>query len=300
MQPADRTLTTSMGELGLLDYGGSGPSVLFVHDAMGNAASWLSVVERLAGSVRAVALDMDGHGQSRMAPLRQRDVHVVLQDVCRLLELNRPLVVGEGVGGWDVALAAIHRYLKPRGVLVLEAGYAGTREQTGRYLAQFDSEEFVRLMTQRFRLGWTGDDTARRELIQTLVDEAGRDWLRSEIAPALVRAVGERSMLKTNAGWLRQPTPETLANAMETPHNRDTFPNGELYDELDVPCWFVMSTQGYYFDNRETFDAFVAARPGRRLITVDTAQSIAESRPDQVASAITELLAATAATAATA
>ncbi len=294
MHPADRTLTTSMGELGLLDYGGSGPGVLFVHDAMGNAASWTSVVERLPGSVRAVALDMDGHGQSRMQPLRQRDVHVVLRDVCRMLELDRPLVVGEGVGGWDVALAAIHRYVKPRGVLVLEAGYAGTREQTGRYLAQFDSEEFVRLMTQRFRLGWTGGDRERHELVETLVDEAGRDWLRSEVDPALVRAVAERSMLRTDAGWLRQPTPKTLANAMETPHSREAFPNGELYDELDVPCWFVMSTEGYYFDNRETFDVFVAARPGRRLITVDTAQSIAESRPDQVATAIAELLAVTA------
>jgi pimeloyl-ACP methyl ester carboxylesterase len=78
---------------------GAGVPVVFVHGLTFNRRTWAPLLDRLAGRVRCVAVDLPGHGGSA-GPLRSpedalRRVHALVAD----LGIERPVVVGHSFGG---------------------------------------------------------------------------------------------------------------------------------------------------------------------------------------------------------
>jgi pimeloyl-ACP methyl ester carboxylesterase len=62
--PESLTVTTPAGVFRILDFGGDGAPVLFLHGLTGVAEVWGPTVEALGGRVRALAMDQRGHGHS--------------------------------------------------------------------------------------------------------------------------------------------------------------------------------------------------------------------------------------------
>lgn len=60
------TIRVSDGTLAALDYGGHGTPVLLVHGSGQNASAWGDVAPKLVAHCHVVAIDLRGHGQTRV------------------------------------------------------------------------------------------------------------------------------------------------------------------------------------------------------------------------------------------
>src|SRR4051812_24716205 len=61
-----RTTDTPYGEIAYVERG-SGPTALFVHGVLLNSYLWRDALERLAPERRCIALDIMGHGATRVS-----------------------------------------------------------------------------------------------------------------------------------------------------------------------------------------------------------------------------------------
>jgi pimeloyl-ACP methyl ester carboxylesterase len=105
--PQGRFVTIDGQRLHIVDVG-DGPVLFLIHGLTGNIRHFShSLIERLGGQFRVIAVDRPGSGYSRRAPgasARVRAQAATLAKLIRALELGRPLVVGHSLGG-GVALA---------------------------------------------------------------------------------------------------------------------------------------------------------------------------------------------------
>ena len=93
---------------------GDGPPLLFLHGA-GGVPAWVGALPLLAEHFRVIAPLLPGFGQSTGLEFLEDQLDLVLHqfDVLEALELQRPYVVGESMGGW---IAAEMAALRPRDV----------------------------------------------------------------------------------------------------------------------------------------------------------------------------------------
>ncbi len=112
-EPTRRLVSADGLGLRVWDYGGHGPSVLFLHGYLDTGRSFAWVINALDGHVRALAMEWRGHGESDDAP-PGGSYHALdhLKDLSHALaDLEREgfvpdLVVGHSMGGAIAALFA--------------------------------------------------------------------------------------------------------------------------------------------------------------------------------------------------
>ena len=105
-----RAVTIESRRVHIVDIGSATAApILLVHGLGGRWQNWLENIPRLAQEHRVVALDLPGFGRSQMpvAPISIDGYARTLDRVCDLLELERPLVVGNSLGGSVVAELAL-------------------------------------------------------------------------------------------------------------------------------------------------------------------------------------------------
>jgi pimeloyl-ACP methyl ester carboxylesterase len=127
------------------DWGGGGQPVLLLHGLASNARIWDGVASRLAGAgLRAVALDLRGHGESDQ-PGSGYDFATQVRDLdaaLAALGLERPVLVGHS---WGANVALQHAADRPGtaaglalvdgGLLAVAAWAGATREEAHRRMA---------------------------------------------------------------------------------------------------------------------------------------------------------------------
>lgn len=88
-----------------------GAPVLLLNGFSAPAAIWLSLVPALADGYRLIIPDMPGQGLSAKPNFHGRDLrsHLVgyLHELLDTIDINRPHVVGNSLGGWQAFLLAI-------------------------------------------------------------------------------------------------------------------------------------------------------------------------------------------------
>lgn len=109
----------------VIDTGGDGPPLLFIHGLGALWQCWLLNMPPFMETHRVVALDLPGFGESEMptGEISVRGYARVVDDVCGRLGLESPAVVGNSMGGFigaELALAFPTRV--ERLVLVSAAG----------------------------------------------------------------------------------------------------------------------------------------------------------------------------------
>ncbi len=119
----------------MIDFGGSGPTILLLHGLMGRARTWSPVAPWLTRYGRVVGLDARGHGASphRGGGWRTEDF------VADAAELEPAVVIGHSMGGLHAWCLAAARPDLVRGVVVEDMA----PDQRGRTIdpwrAYFDS-----------------------------------------------------------------------------------------------------------------------------------------------------------------
>ena len=108
---ARRTVTTPFGEIAYVERG-EGPAALFVHGVILNGYLWHDVIEALAPHRRCIALDLMGHGHTRVADdqdlsfAAQADMLAAFVDALGLDQVD--LIGNDSGGGIAQIFAAKH------------------------------------------------------------------------------------------------------------------------------------------------------------------------------------------------
>jgi pimeloyl-ACP methyl ester carboxylesterase len=113
---------------------GSGVSLLFLHGLTFDRTSWRPIINRLAGEVRTIAIDLPGHGQTGGSASSVREVAARVHNLACELGAERPLIVGHSISG---AIASI---------------YAGTFPTLG--VVNVDQPADIRAFSQLVRKLW--------------------------------------------------------------------------------------------------------------------------------------------------
>lgn len=160
---------------------GEGPTILFLHGWLNDAAVWAGVMDNLAVDHRCLALDLRGHGRSEAAPAGEYDRDRVLGDIrVALHNVDNAIVVGHSLGGYLALALAIESPELVSGLGLVAAG-PGFRNPESR---EKWNESVKSMAADR-------DIPPGQEQISMHVDSMVMDRLGEIETPAVV-VVGER------------------------------------------------------------------------------------------------------------
>ncbi len=295
MEPRTDVVKTSLGDVPLLDFGGTGTPVLLVHDVLDNAAVWSHAAQFMADHAHPIAIDIPGHGQNRIPDVNQPQMDALLGEIVTALGMDRALMVGEGVAAWSLTSALVNQTIDARALLLLETPVIGDRASTHHYVDQYADDAFIEAMSERFALGWTGPIEGRDALVDQFMDEARSTWGLSQQVTDVRRLVMLRSFIVGPDGlFVRQPTPDALMRAITLDGvDRDPFPSNEAYSDIDIPITFLMASMGAYDDNPASLDAIVETDLRRKIRVLPSYYNLSATHPEAVAAAAAELIAVT-------
>jgi pimeloyl-ACP methyl ester carboxylesterase len=95
------TVSTPAGEIAYVDVG-QGPATVFVHGLFMSGYLWRNVIGQLRSERRCIAIDLPGHGRTRVPedrPLALPDQAEALEQLCDALGLETFDLVGNDTGG---------------------------------------------------------------------------------------------------------------------------------------------------------------------------------------------------------
>ena len=145
--PSSRAVQGDGVNINVLDWGGNGPDILFLHGGGQNARTWDLVCVQLRSRLHCYAMDLRNHGASGDSSdwldpaVHARDIGAAIRN----LGLSNPILVGMSLGGLStIAYAASGGHLRAAVIVdVTPTITRDRRENTYRFIAQdrFDSFE---------------------------------------------------------------------------------------------------------------------------------------------------------------
>jgi pimeloyl-ACP methyl ester carboxylesterase len=120
-----RRVTVGGAELNVVDTGGDGPPLLWIHGINGMWQNWLLNIPAFMGAYRCIAPDLPGFGGSDMprGEITIRGYAEILDALCDGLGIESPTVIAHSMGGFIGAELAISQPTRvQRLVLVSAAG----------------------------------------------------------------------------------------------------------------------------------------------------------------------------------
>lgn len=282
------SVTTSTGDVAVVDFGGSGPDVLLVHDLTENAAVWAPVARLLVPDCHVVAVDLPAHGRTSATATDLAQMHDVLAQALPVLGLQDPILVGQGAGG---GYATIEHCLglPARGLVLLEGAFPVDLDDLRRYIEEIFSAEVCELIEQRYGFGLRAADAAERDAAtESLVATSLTDWNFEGVVEDDLRAMIARSWARDEGGWVRRPTTRDYVALMRIDLGFDPRLDSYL-DRLDLPMVLLQASGGVYNEFPQAFEDFVAARPDRRLDVLDATWTLSFGHPERVAEEIRSL-----------
>ncbi|MGO4460750.1 alpha/beta hydrolase [Streptomyces sp. M-16] len=213
------------------DWGGSGSPVLLLHGLAGHAGEWEAAAAHLSARHRVIALDQRGHGASERRPADvSREAHVAdVLAVTAQLGLDRPVLVGQSLGGHTAMLTAAAHPRPVRALVLVDAGAAAAAPDTpatideglGSWPLPFPSPDAAREFLgsdawaaglERRHDGWY-PRFDRDVMVATITPVTTRPWWpewQRVACPALV-VLGERGIVPPaeSAEMLRLAGPDT-------------------------------------------------------------------------------------------
>ncbi|MFE9802895.1 alpha/beta fold hydrolase [Streptomyces goshikiensis] len=124
----DRIVVREGIRISCRDWGGSGPPIVLLHGLAGHAGEWDTLARSLSRRYRVVAVDQRGHGASERRPGDVSRAAYVADAVAVIgqLDLRRPVLVGQSLGGHTAMLAAAAHPDLLRALVLIEAGPGGS------------------------------------------------------------------------------------------------------------------------------------------------------------------------------
>ena len=173
--------------VGVIDSGGDGPPLLFIHGLGGIWQNWLLNLPAFMDTHRCVAVDLPGFGLSEMPdecsiPGFARTV----DNVCRQLGIDEPVVIGNSMGGFVGAELAV-RYPTRVSKLVLVAAAGLSTEYLAREPLLAGARAFMVLTA---RAGLRGNGVVKRPRLRRIALQAVVRYPEKLSVPLATELVG--------------------------------------------------------------------------------------------------------------
>ena len=143
--------TTYWGKIAYVNSGESGAPILFLHGTGCDVSDWTAVLEKIPGTLRCIALDFRGHGQSSVPtePFTFANlVEDVLFFIIDAMEIQEVLLVGHSLGGM-VAMEVARQSSCVAGLVLLEGwtslSAASGAFDAGRFYGALSETEVARI-----------------------------------------------------------------------------------------------------------------------------------------------------------
>lgn len=267
MSGATREITVDVNgeEYAAIDYGGTGPDILLVHQLASNAQVWAPVAADLAALGHVVALDLRAHGRSRLSADDPRRIATDIVPIAAALGLRRPVVLVEQ----DEILA-----LDPDHLAGLDAPVVGllavttTLRDEEAHLEWADQvgPDTLDVWDERFGLFASGETEQLEPYLDALVARVHHDWVSQRIDAEQYRRFYERHIETTPQGWRRRPTRDEMEPAVRAieagPHGLD------LLDAIEGPLWLLISDEATTDLEVDALKAYARGREDRELRVV--------------------------------
>ena len=148
----------------VVDTGGDGPPLLWIHGLGGIWQNWLLNIPAFMDTHRCVAIDLPGFGGSEVPAdeISIRGLARIVDRLCDLLEIDEPVVIGNSMGGFvgaELAVSFPTRVAK----LVLVAAAGLSTEHLRREPLLAGARAFAVLTA---RTGLRGDPVVRRRRLR--------------------------------------------------------------------------------------------------------------------------------------
>jgi len=121
--PDDHQIIIGAMRFHYLDWKGSGTPILFLHGGGLTAHTWDCVAVMLRDHFRCVALDQRGHGDSEWSPVVDYRIASHAGDIEGFIDamrLERPILVGQSMGGLNSIEYAIRHSEKMRAMVIVD------------------------------------------------------------------------------------------------------------------------------------------------------------------------------------
>jgi pimeloyl-ACP methyl ester carboxylesterase len=121
--PDDHQVIVGSMRLHYLDWGGVGAPILFLHGGGLTAHTWDCVAVMLRERYRCIALDQRGHGESEWSPVVDYRIADHLRDIEGFVDelgLERPIMVGQSMGGLNSIAYATRRSDRMRAMVIVD------------------------------------------------------------------------------------------------------------------------------------------------------------------------------------
>ena len=150
-------------------------TILLLHAAMGSTRRWYRWIPRLARRYRVLAMDLRGHGRSRIPPPDTPfSLAQLVGDALQLLDVTntpRAHLVGNSAGGYVAQQAAIHHPERVATLALFGATPGWTRSQARTWIPRIQEVGLRKFLAdtieQRF------DQNAEPALVQWFIEQAG-------------------------------------------------------------------------------------------------------------------------------
>lgn len=262
----------------VLDLGGRGKPVVFVHGLGGRWTNWLpNLMAFRAAGHRVVAVDLPGFGHSPM-PSWKITISAYgdwLEDLFDQLAIDRACVVGNSMGGFIAAEAAIaHASRVERLVLVAAAGITIEHQRNDRLQAALERAEVLiaaqgAAVARRAR--WLVTRPGLRKAMLAIVTPDGDRW-DPDLAMEQILGTGKPGFL---------PSLDALTH----------YPIRERLGEIDCPTLIVWGTEDRLVPVRDA-DVFEQMIPGARKVVWDGIGHVPQLEvPDRFNALVAEFLA---------
>ncbi|WP_103501010.1 MULTISPECIES: alpha/beta fold hydrolase [unclassified Streptomyces] len=278
------------GVLSGVDFGGDGQGVLLVHGSGHNAAAWTDVASHLLTECHPIALDLRGHGQSRLDSTSPEQYWRDIGGVVTTLAWDRPVLVGHSTGGYAVTAATASGLVEPSALCIVDGVVLDDREASRAEHADMRTTDAADRLRTMFRYGWQASDDQMRAHVEQCVREAGGDWLNAGARPGLVAEVTRRSFMRRGHWWVRRPAVEEVSTVTSVEPDAEVLPAVDVYDRITCPMTIVLAEDGFYSSRRDEVRAVVDAVPGRRLIDIGSNHNVPMTRPAELAAIILDLV----------
>lgn len=284
-------LPVADGVLSGVDFGGQGTDVLLVHGSGQNALAWTDVASRLVSHCHPVALDLRGHGQSKLPSSTPEQYWRDFGEVVATLGWVRPVLVGHSTGGYAVTAAVAGGLVDPAALCVVDGVVLDDRATAALEHAKWRGPEAAQQLRTMFRYGWRANEQQMLAYIEQCVREAATDWLNAGARPELIREVMRRSFMRCpDGGWQRRPTTEEIATVSAADPRAVIYPSVDVYERIRRPLTIVLADRGFYAQRRDEVRAVVAAAPNRRLVDITSNHNVPMTQPGALAAVIAELV----------
>jgi pimeloyl-ACP methyl ester carboxylesterase len=256
-----------------LDWGTDGrPPILFLHGGGLTAHTWDLVCLALRHSHRCLALDQRGHGDSGWSPHGDYGPEAFVSDIEALvdhLELDRPVLVGQSLGGINALSYAVRHADELTALVVVDAG-PQVRWEDGRRIRDFIST------------------TAELQSVEEFVERARAFNPRRD--PRLLRRSLLHNLRRLPDGRLARKSDPGLLAAMRAGFDERVDDLDSALDAITCPTLVLRGAQSEVFSDRQAERLAQRLPRGSWMRIEDAGHTIQGDNPRALSDALASFL----------